>query len=141
VVEDLHRGDRSPLDLLSFMMANARGEALLLACTYRTDEVHRRHPLRQFLARHERPPSARRLELHPFSTGELEVQLREILGNDPDRELVERLHARSEGNAFFTEELLAASPDSALPASLRDWKRRLAVAPARRLEVAPARVG
>jgi DNA-binding CsgD family transcriptional regulator/tetratricopeptide (TPR) repeat protein len=120
-VEDIHWADRSTLDLLSFLIVNARREALLLACSYRTDEVDRRHPLRAFLVRHERPPAARRLELRPFTVGELEVQLRGILGADPDPGLVERLHARSEGNPFFTEELLAASADGTeLPASLRD---------------------
>ena len=120
-VEDIHWADRSTLDLLSFLIANARREALLLACSYRTDEVHRRHPLRAFLVRHARPPAGRRLELRRFTVGEVEAQLRGILGSDPDPSLAERIHARSEGNAFFTEELLAASPDGKeLPASLRD---------------------
>jgi DNA-binding CsgD family transcriptional regulator/tetratricopeptide (TPR) repeat protein len=121
VVEDVHWADRSTLDLLAFLLTNARREALLLLCSYRTDELHRRHPLRAFLAQHERPPAVRRVDLHGFTQQELEAQLHGILGAAPDPALVQRLHQRTEGNAFFTEELLAASRDgTALPASLRE---------------------
>jgi DNA-binding CsgD family transcriptional regulator len=45
-----------------------------------------------------------------------------ILGATAEPDLVARLHERSEGNAFFAEELIAASAqaDGPLPASLRD---------------------
>ena len=49
VVEDLHWADRSTLDLLTFLVRNLPA-ALLLVLTYRDDELHRRHPLRPFLA-------------------------------------------------------------------------------------------
>src|SRR5258708_30445022 len=46
----------------------------------------------------------------------------EILGARPPAQLVGRLSARSEGNAMYTEELLAAGMDGrgAAPQSLRD---------------------
>jgi DNA-binding CsgD family transcriptional regulator/tetratricopeptide (TPR) repeat protein len=121
VIEDIQWGDRSTLDLLAYLLANARRERLLLICTYRTDELNRGHPLRAFLAAHERPPVVRRIELQRFTPEELAAQIHGILGADADPDLVRRLHERTEGNAFFTEELLAASPDAVvLPASLRD---------------------
>jgi DNA-binding CsgD family transcriptional regulator/tetratricopeptide (TPR) repeat protein len=121
-IEDIQWADRSTLDLIAFLVSNARHERLLLVCTYRTDELHRSHPLRRFLARHERPPAVDRLDLAPFSRDELSDQLRGILGAAPEPALVDRLHERSGGNAFFTEELLAASEAAgpALPASLRE---------------------
>jgi hypothetical protein len=45
VIEDLHWADRSTLDLLTFLVRNL-GSAPLLVMTYRTDDVHHRHPLR-----------------------------------------------------------------------------------------------
>ncbi len=120
-IEDIHWADRSTRDFLGFLVANARRERLLLVCTYRTDELHRRHPLRPFLAQHERRPSVERVELRAFTFEELRAQLHGILGTRPDPALVERLHRRTEGNAFFTEELLAASESGEeLPESLRD---------------------
>ena len=49
-------------------------------------------------------------------------QLEGILADPPRAELVERVYARSEGNALYAEEILAAGPDGrgALPPTLRD---------------------
>ena len=63
-----------------------------------------------------------RLEVGAFSQAELAEQVAGILGGAAEPGLVARLHARCEGNAFFAEELLAASDAAAgpLPSSLRD---------------------
>jgi DNA-binding CsgD family transcriptional regulator/tetratricopeptide (TPR) repeat protein len=121
-VEDLHWADRSTLEFLSSLLHGLRDERLLLVCTYRSDELHRRHPLRPFLAEQERREVVQRLEVEPFSPAELAVQVAGILGAGADPGLVARLHARCEGNAFFAEELLAASDGAAgpLPPSLQD---------------------
>ena len=123
VIEDLHWADPSTRGFLSYLMRNVRGEHLLLIATYRSDELPRRHPLRKFLAEVERLPVVERLQLAPFTRHELIEQLAAILGASPDHELVEELFARSQGNAFFAEELLAASNDSGaqrIPESLRE---------------------
>ena len=57
VIEDLHWADPSTRGFLSFLVRNMRRERLLLVATYRDDELHRRHPLRQFLAEVERLPT------------------------------------------------------------------------------------
>ena len=65
VVEDLHWADQSTRDLLGFLVRNLRaGVALVL--TYRSDELHRRHPLRPFLAELDRSGRADRLEVGRF---------------------------------------------------------------------------
>jgi DNA-binding CsgD family transcriptional regulator len=123
VIEDLHWADPSTRGFLSFLVRNARHERLLLIATYRTDELHRRHPLRQFLAEVDRLPAVERLELVPFTRRELSQQLEAILDAPPGHTLVEELFARSEGNAFFAEELLAAVEDDGslrVSESLRD---------------------
>jgi hypothetical protein len=65
VVEDLHWADRSTLDLLAFLVRNLQA-GLLLVLTYRSDELHRRHPLRPFLAELDRSGRAERLEVGRF---------------------------------------------------------------------------
>ena len=94
----------------------------MVLLTYRTDELHRRHALRPLLAELERIDLVRRVDLDPFDRGELTEALRDILGDEPSRQLVDRLFARSEGNPLYTEELLAAGLDGrgAAPQSLRD---------------------
>ena len=60
-VEDLHWADRSTLEFLSSLVRGLRDERLLLVCTYRSDELHRPHPLRPFLAEEERREVVERL--------------------------------------------------------------------------------
>ena len=121
-LEDIHWADRSTRAFLAFLSANIRDEKVLVVSTYRSDELHRRHPLRPLLNELERGPCASRLELPPFDRGELEAQLADILGSAPSEEVVDRLFARSEGNPLFTEELLAGGLDGrgALPPTLRE---------------------
>ncbi|HEV8651335.1 MAG TPA: AAA family ATPase [Actinomycetes bacterium] len=122
VVEDLHWADHSTRALLAFLIRNLRQGRLLLVLTYRTDELHRRHPLRPFLAELDRSWWVERLELQRFERSELVAQVAGILGRQPEAELVDELFARGQGNAFFTEELLAAACGVAgeLPPTLRD---------------------
>jgi DNA-binding CsgD family transcriptional regulator/tetratricopeptide (TPR) repeat protein len=123
VVEDLHWADQSTKAFLSFLLRNARSERLLLVATYRSDELHRRHPLRLFLAELERLAAVERLELKPFERSELAHQLTAIRGEAPSPELLDSLLVRSQGNPFFAEELLAAADDNTthgLPSSVRE---------------------
>ena len=121
-IEDLHWADASTRAFLAFLARSLSTERVLLVASYRSDELHRRHPLRPLLAELERGPRSRRIELVPLTIDELAQQLADILGAAPDVGLVERLHKRSEGNPLFTEELLAAGLDGRgeLPPTLRD---------------------
>jgi ATP/maltotriose-dependent transcriptional regulator MalT len=122
-LEDLHWADRSSLELLGFLAHGLRDVPIMLVATFRSDELHRRHPLRPLLAELDRNPSVERAELLRFGHGELGDLLAARLGRLPDRDLVDRILARSEGNPFFAEELLAAElrgEGGALPDTLRD---------------------
>jgi DNA-binding CsgD family transcriptional regulator/tetratricopeptide (TPR) repeat protein len=122
LLEDIHWADSSTRSFLAFVARAMSTERVLAVCTYRSDELHRRHPLRPLLAELERDPSARRVELARLNRSELADQLADILDAPPEPELVERLYGRSEGNPLFAEELLAAGGDGrgALPPTLRD---------------------
>ena len=123
IVEDVHWIDRSSRDLLGFLVRNARRDRLLVVATYRPDELHRGHPLRPFLAELERSGHAQRLELGPLGRAELADQLEAILGTRIAGRSIDRIFARSEGNPFFAEELLATAdtgPTDDLPGSLRE---------------------
>jgi class 3 adenylate cyclase/tetratricopeptide (TPR) repeat protein len=119
IVEDLHWADHSTRDFLSYLVRAARGARLRLVATLRA-ELHREHPLRAYLAELGRVRDVRRVELAPFTPAEVALQVEGILGARPSPELVGRLFERTEGNAFYTEELLAAGDGGELPSSLRD---------------------
>ncbi|HZA82983.1 MAG TPA: AAA family ATPase [Actinomycetes bacterium] len=109
VVEDLHWADQSTRELLGFLVRGLRRPGLLLVLTYRTDELHRRHPLRPFLAELERIGWVERVELRRFDRPELVVQLTGILDEPPNEMLVDEVFERAQGNPFFAEgEQLAA---------------------------------
>ena len=121
-LEDLQWADRSTLTFVSYLARSLRDERLALVLSYRSDELHRRHPLRPVIAELERLERARRIELEPLDRAELSEVLADILGSTPDQGLVERLLLRTQGNPLYTEELLAAGLDGrgAAPQTLRD---------------------
>jgi predicted ATPase len=122
VIEDLHWGDRSTLDLVTLLVRALRATRVLAVVTFRSDELHRAHPLRPLLTGWERVRSVQRLELARFGREDVARQLAGILGEPAPRRLVELVHDRSEGNAFLVEEILEAAQSQAdeLPTTLRD---------------------
>ena len=66
VIEDAHWADRSTRDLLAFLIRNQQAlDGVLIVVTYRSDELHRTHPLRPLLAELDRVGWVRRMELPP----------------------------------------------------------------------------
>jgi DNA-binding CsgD family transcriptional regulator/tetratricopeptide (TPR) repeat protein len=122
-LDDAHWADHATRGFLAFLAASLPDECrLLTVIAYRSDQLHRRHPMRPLLAELGRGRRVRRLELEPFNRGEVATQLSDILGARPDSDIVERFFERGEGNPLFTEELLAAGSDGRgrLPSTLRD---------------------
>ncbi len=120
VVEDLHWADQSTRDLLGFLVRNLRG-GVGMVVTYRSDELHRRRPLRPFLAELDRSGRVERLELGRLDRQQLAELLGGILDQPAAPVRVGEILARSQGNPFFAEELLAAHLEGVrLPLVLRD---------------------
>jgi DNA-binding CsgD family transcriptional regulator/tetratricopeptide (TPR) repeat protein len=122
VLEDLHWADASTRYLLSFLLSRLRSQRLLILGTYRSDDLHRSHPLRPLLTELVRLPAVERIDLSPFGAADARLfvdALAEELSEDVVREVVER----SEGNPFFAEELIAAAtcrPSGGIPSALAD---------------------
>ncbi|WP_416343763.1 helix-turn-helix transcriptional regulator [Isoptericola peretonis] len=121
VVEDVHWADESTRDVLRFVVARLRSEHLLLVVTYRSDDVHRRHPLRPVIAELHRQRPVEHVELSPFTPDELREFTTATRGEPLDEREFDAVRTRSDGNAFFAEELLdAGQPSAVLPWSLAD---------------------
>src|SRR5215472_9364419 len=122
VVEDAHWGDRSSRDLLAFLIGYQRSlRNVLIVVTFRSDELHRTHPLRPLLAELARIDWVERTELPRLSRGQAEELAAAVLGRVPDRGLTDDLYERAEGNPLFTEELLCCPEGcDAIPGSLAD---------------------
>jgi DNA-binding CsgD family transcriptional regulator len=124
VIEDAHWADASTRDVLRFLAARARSENVLIVVTYRSDDVDRRHPLRPLLAELSRLEHVERIDLQPFNEDELREFTTALAGRPLAPAGFAEVLDRSEGNAFFAEELLDAGPDSAsLPWTLTEVLR------------------
>lgn len=120
-IEDAHWADQSTRDLLVYLSRTLTDAAVAVAVTYRTDEMHRRHPLRAVVAELERLPHVTGLVLPPLARSEVMAQLAAIQGSPPGADLVECIWDRSEGNPFYAEELLIAEEAcQLLPPSVRE---------------------
>lgn len=109
IVEDAHWADHSSRDLLTLLLTRGFSTPVALVVTYRSDDLHRRHPLHETLAVWARIAGVERLDLHPLA----DTAIRDIVSRDEGRHLDEAVAAeiarRAEGNPFFAEELTASA--------------------------------
>jgi DNA-binding CsgD family transcriptional regulator/tetratricopeptide (TPR) repeat protein len=143
VLEDLHWADASTRELVSFLVRTLDDARLLLAPTYRADEMHRRHPVRPLLAELERHPRVSALSVGRLGSAQVEVLLGSLRADHPSRAVVADVVERSGGVPFYVEELATRTPGQPLPDSLRDLLlvRVEALSPAAQQVLAAAAVG
>ncbi|HEY1417586.1 MAG TPA: AAA family ATPase, partial [Myxococcaceae bacterium] len=122
VLEDLHWADISTLDLVVFLAHNLGDRPVLLLATYRADEPASAGRMRRLADGVRRSGSALVLELGPLGREELTALLAARADSSLPAAVADTIAARSEGNPFFAEELLAAAGDDGgeLPRGLRD---------------------
>jgi len=123
VVEDAHWADRSSRDLLAFLIRNQRAlHGVFIVVTYRSDDLHRTHPLRPLIAQLDRIEWMERLDLQRLTRREAGEFASQVLGGPLDAVQTDRLYRRTEGNPLFLETLLTshASDGGDLPDTLRD---------------------
>jgi DNA-binding CsgD family transcriptional regulator len=131
VLEDMHWADRSTRDLLTFLSRVLHRERIAVIATYRTDDLHRGHPLRAVAAELARLPSVAAVEVGPLGDEAMAEHLTALSQSLPrplqpaqsglEAASLETIIRRAEGNAYYAEELLAASTcGSDLPAGLAD---------------------
>jgi len=123
VVEDAHWADPSTRRLLRFVLGYVFSHDVHVVVSYRADDLHRRHPLREALAEWVRLPDVRRVELDPLGDTDLSALLDGRAGRRLDQAAVRSVVNRAGGNAFYAEELLDAGlddPAGRIPDTLAD---------------------
>jgi DNA-binding NarL/FixJ family response regulator/tetratricopeptide (TPR) repeat protein len=109
VIEDVHWADQATRDLLGFLFTRLSTERVAVVVSYRSDDLHRRHPLRPTLAQWARLPLVTRVHLDPLPADDIRELARAVgTGRLAEDELAS-IASRAEGNAFFAEELVAAA--------------------------------
>ena len=122
VLEDLHWADTSTLDLVVYLAHNLDDRPVLLLATCRADEPSSAERMRRLTDGVLRSGSALLLELGPLEHDELAALLAAHADAQLPAALTNAIVARSEGNPFFAEQLLAAAGDQSgeLPHGLRE---------------------
>jgi len=112
VIEDIHWADEATLDFLKFLARRITRLHCLLILTYRDDEIHSQHPLRNVLGQLP-PDSFTRLQLTPLSRQAVEKMAVEKGYKGEDVYMI------SNGNPFYVNEILA-NVSTDIPDNIRD---------------------
>lgn len=109
-IEDLHWADEATLELVPYLARKLRDQRVLLLGTYRSDELHRLHPLNHLLAELSRGRLGEEVRLGRLSEDETAAVIRGALGlgRAPTSRFRQAIYERCEGNPFFVEEVLRA---------------------------------
>jgi len=108
VLEDAHWSDDASLEFVRYLARGVNRWPILLAVTYRSEEVHT--GLAAALSELDRERLATELALPRLSEAEVGLMLRSIfaLQRPVGAEFLEAIHPLTEGNPFFVEEVLRA---------------------------------
>jgi class 3 adenylate cyclase/tetratricopeptide (TPR) repeat protein len=105
-LDDLHWADGATLLLLGHLARRLPEGPLLAVGTYRDVEVKAQHPIAALLAEMNRQRMGSSITLRPFAREEALALAGAVLGQAPAPHVADALFAATEGNAFFTEELV-----------------------------------
>ncbi len=122
VIEDAHWADQSTREMLSFLFSRPFAATVGIVVSYRSDDLHRRHPLRAQVAEWGRVRGVERLQLGPLTPSDVRLLVRQLHPEPLEDREVDDIVDRAEGNAFFVEELVGAAsgPGRWVPADLAD---------------------
>ena len=126
LLEDVHWADSDSLALLSYLAHEGSELPLWMTATFRSDELHRRHPLTPVVAELRRQRLCDEIELAPLGREDLRSMVSAIFdGTDVGDEFVDALLERTEGTPFFVEELIKVLVDRGdIYRESGDWARR-----------------
>lgn len=109
VLDDLHWADRASTLVLRHVVRSLTGCRVMVVGTYRDTDVDRTHPLAEVLADLRREADVERIALRGLTSDEVAAFLEGAAGHELGSgasELAVALHAATEGNPFFVEEVI-----------------------------------
>jgi len=113
LVDDLHWADSASLDLFQHLARELHGHRVLLLGTYREVDAARGHPLEAVRHTLLRERLTQEIALTRLPLAGTTALIRSYLTlEDVSTEFAAFVHDRTEGNAFFTEEVLKALVDA-----------------------------
>jgi ABC-type transport system substrate-binding protein/serine/threonine protein kinase len=112
ILENLHGAEVS-IEALQYIVRRLGPTPTLIVGSYRHTETDRRHPLTRMLESFADDPRFASITLGPFSPSEHRALVESVVGASSLAEgLAEKVREATEGNPFFTKELLRSLLDS-----------------------------
>ena len=112
LLEHLHGGEVS-IEALPYIVRRLGPTPTLIIGTYRSTEIDKHHPLTQMLDSFRGDRHFTQITLGPFTPSEHRLYLETLVGGpDLTNSLVEKLYDGTEGNPFFTKEMVRSLLDS-----------------------------
>jgi len=112
IIEDIHWADEATLDFIKFLARRITQLRCVFILTYRDNEIHSRHPLRNVLGQLQ-SGSFTRIQLPPFSRDAVDRLAQEKGYNGED------VYSISGGNPFYVNEILAGY-SAGIPDNIKD---------------------
>jgi serine/threonine protein kinase len=116
-LDDLQWIDPASLGLLKNLFSSPDLAHLLVVGAYRDNEVDEAHPLMTFIADLEKAGvNLRRMTLQKLAEADVEALISDLLRRDPGeiRELSRLVYSQTDGNPFFTRQVLRSMEDQGL---------------------------
>jgi class 3 adenylate cyclase/pimeloyl-ACP methyl ester carboxylesterase len=110
--DDLQWADRATLELLEHIMRRPQQSRLLVVATYREIDVTSKGPLAELLADLRRDRLFRHIAVGGLDQDEVGSLVASWAGQHAPPELTRVIHARTDGNPFFVEEMLRDLADT-----------------------------
>jgi DNA-binding CsgD family transcriptional regulator/tetratricopeptide (TPR) repeat protein len=114
VVEDVHWADAETLDCVTFLTRARRDSVLTVVVTCRGDETPLEPQVAEWLTHVRGIAGVAEVRLGPLTRDEVAEQVAGLAGSPASAPVVDELYARTEGNPFFTEQLVAAAAPGVL---------------------------
>jgi len=112
LLEHLHGGEVS-IEALPYIVRRLGPTPTLIIGTYRSTEVDRHHPLTQMLDSFRGDRHFSQITLGPFTPTEHRLYLETLVGGpELTNSLIDKLYEGTEGNPFFTKEMVRSLLDS-----------------------------
>ena len=111
VLDDIHWADEPSLQLLQFVARELDDSCVIVLSCYRDVELSRQHPLSETLAQLSREPVFQRHLLRGLDRDDTAQFIEASAGSDVSGNVAEAVYAHTEGNPFFTTEVVQLLSD------------------------------
>jgi DNA-binding CsgD family transcriptional regulator len=108
LLDDMQWSDEATLELLGGLAPRLSEDGLLIVAAYRTDELHRSHPMRRLRTELRRERLLSEIALEPLTPREVGELVDRLLDEPASPRLLALVQERTAGNPFFVEELTLA---------------------------------